>query len=255
MLNLVRKGVAIAIRDSRNSYSRDPIGMLWTVIVPAMQAMIIIGVMFLIGRGATLGMPVLPFVAIGIIAWHLFRSLAFGAAQVGRSYSYMLTLPGITPMLIVVSRAMLSLVIYGVVMFGFLVALCIHEPWMPAICFDSAPMFVAVLLTIAAFALGTGLMLAPLLRSSIGQRLSPLVQRTLFFTSGIFFVTEMLPPTVRDIVLANPLVHGIQLLRDYYFVGYATTQADYAYLLGWTCVTCVLGLICYSQQRAHVLDP
>jgi capsular polysaccharide transport system permease protein len=58
--------------------------------------------------------------------------------------------------------------------------------------------------------------------------------RVLYFTSGVFFLPEILPPTAREVIDWNPVMHGITLFREGYYPGYDSNMLDVDYLFGWS---------------------
>jgi capsular polysaccharide transport system permease protein len=73
--------------------------------------------------------------------------------------------------------------------------------------------------------------------------------RLLYLLSGIFFLPERMPPSLRDILAWNPVMHAITLFREGYYRGYESHLLSVGYLYGWA-VGCVLfGLLVEKVAR------
>jgi len=67
--------------------------------------------------------------------------------------------------------------------------------------------------------------------------------RILYFASGIFYLPEMMIPAVRDIIVWNPILHGITLFRMGYYEYYDSFTFDRNYLLIWVVGCLLLALV------------
>jgi capsular polysaccharide transport system permease protein len=66
--------------------------------------------------------------------------------------------------------------------------------------------------------------------------------RPLFWLSGIFYSIDSVPSALREILLYNPIVHCIQLVRGGWFPGYHPRHIDPWYPVAWILVLLFLGL-------------
>jgi capsular polysaccharide transport system permease protein len=111
----------------------------------------------------------------------------------------------------------------------------------------------------------SGLLLAGLLGASIGlffsslsvyskllDRIIPLVTRPLFFISGLFFTTNELPAQARDILLWNPVLHCVELVRDGWFPSYHAEYLDVPYVLFWILGFAYGGLVLERMARRRL---
>jgi capsular polysaccharide transport system permease protein len=101
----------------------------------------------------------------------------------------------------------------------------------------------------------TGLALAGGLGASFGlvlcglSTLSPTVERMhgpllrpMFWFSAIFYPVDSAPTAFRNILLYNPVVHAIELVRDGWFPGYQTRHINPWYPAAWILVLLFFGL-------------
>jgi len=81
----------------------------------------------------------------------------------------------------------------------------------------------------------------------------PMILRILFFASGIFFSVSMFPKNIADILLLNPVMQLIELLRQSLSRGYVAPTYDYLYIVAFCVVSLCLGglLERYARKRAE----
>ncbi|MEO1329855.1 MAG: ABC transporter permease, partial [Pseudomonadota bacterium] len=66
--------------------------------------------------------------------------------------------------------------------------------------------------------------------------------RGLFLLSGIFYVVDFLPYFAREILVWNPLVHGVILVRMGFYENHPTLAFDLHYFVAWGVCTTLAGL-------------
>ena len=69
------------------------------------------------------------------------------------------------------------------------------------------------------------------------------VNRILYFTSGLFFLPESLPPVVLEYLYWNPALHGVGLFRSGWSSLYESQVASWDYLLLVSSILLLLGLL------------
>jgi capsular polysaccharide transport system permease protein len=89
----------------------------------------------------------------------------------------------------------------------------------------------------------------------------PVVFRTISFLSrGLIFVSAVvhpaaeLPSEAQTFIAANPLAHGMELLRAYTFGIRPFQEASFTYFAGFAAVSLFLGLIVYYPNRMKILE-
>jgi len=158
----------------------------------------------------------------------------------------LLTFPQVTPIDLIVGRAILEMAT-TLVAFVLLIVLfsAIGGPVKIA-----DPLGVVVWLAVLGL-LGFGAgaafgALAPLF-PSVQQLVPTILIRPLFFISGLFFTAEMIPENIREYALLNPLLNLTELVREAFFQGFESPYADVPYVVLFTLVVVFLGL---AIQRA-----
>ncbi|WP_018296018.1 ABC transporter permease [Corynebacterium lubricantis] len=79
-----------------------------------------------------------------------------------------------------------------------------------------------------------------------------LINRGLFFVSGVFFTIERFNfnPTLQSIMVANPIYQFLQAARSVIMLGTVPPFSVWLYLLGWTVITLVLGFIYFWSAES-----
>jgi capsular polysaccharide transport system permease protein len=75
----------------------------------------------------------------------------------------------------------------------------------------------------------------------------------LLFISALMYTVDSLPPSLREIILYNPLVHFIEMIHGNYFIVLDTKYVDYEYMFYWTIVPLFLGLFLYRKAQYKIV--
>ena len=86
------------------------------------------------------------------------------------------------------------------------------------------------------------------------ERIVPaVVLRPLFWISGVFFTSSMLPSDVRDLALINPLLHMIELMRSAFFHEFENQYASYPYAAFSLLAALFLAALLHRALRRQIL--
>jgi capsular polysaccharide transport system permease protein len=72
-------------------------------------------------------------------------------------------------------------------------------------------------------------------------------------TSGVWFVADALPDTVRHIIAYHPVLQVVEWMRSAYYEGYGSLVLDRSYVIEFGCVTIFCGLLLERAMRGHIL--
>ena len=231
---------ALLLRETKTRFGANQLGYLWAIMQPAMW----IGMFALFygafGRLAPPGMSALAFLTTGIVPFSLFRETTTRCLSAIESNKGLLFYPQVRPLDLIIARAVLEGATQLLVMSAFMGVIALDE---------GTPRINSLLETLE------GLGLASALGASFGlvccslsvysravERLYPSVIRGIFWMSAVFHPVESLPKGIRDIMLLNPVVHAIELVRDGWFPGYGARHLDVPYVLVWILALGFLGL-------------
>ncbi len=99
---------------------------------------------------------------------------------------------------------------------------------------------------------GTVLSVMSALIPEIG-RVVKLASFPLLVASGVLFPVNYLPPGVKEVVLLNPIVHGMEILRGYFFYDYRSVSGlSLTYLWVWIVAMNSLGLMLHMKYQMRL---
>ncbi|MBV1706453.1 MAG: ABC transporter permease [Hyphomicrobiales bacterium] len=220
--------MALVLRDIRGRYGESKISFFWTLMEPFVH----VGFLAVVFQFTMHGTPPLGhnfffFYFTGVMPYLLLSHLILHLGHAVRGIRPLLQLPVIMPTDAIIASAIVELFTTAVIFVVFSVLFAV---------FGINPIPVHPLDVLGAFALiwmlGTGLgaFCATLFEfGSLGEQFVNIIVRAAYFASGIFYVPAMMPVWVRDILVYNPFLHLIDLMRRGYFADYRPTWADVPY--------------------------
>lgn len=227
---------ALVLREMRVRYGRSQLGYFWALMEPVAYVAIMTSLFSYIERPPPFGHSIALFFALGVIPFRLFSSISnqlTGAMDANRA---LLAYPIVRELDTVLARLILETMTGLTIFIIFMSALHIVEG-VPG---PAHPLRVLQGLSlIVLFGFGVGLTNAVILRRFPSwQNIFRIITAPLFFLSAVFYSLESLPTQARDLLTWNPLVHGIEMVRDGYYSHYRATGLDGDYLFA-----CGLGLV------------
>ena len=241
---------ALILRESRTRFGAHQLGYIWALLEPLFWVLTFYGIFHLTGRKIHYGMDTVSFITTGIIPYLLFRETMSRSQSAIQANKGLLFYPQVHPLDLVIARVSLELVTLVTV---FVIIMGAHSLYLGELRIDS-------LLTVI-----SGLLLASLLGASIGiffsalsvytklvERIVPLLMRPLFFISGLFFTVNELPAQARDILLWNPILHCVEMVRGGWFPSYHSNYLDIPYVVFWILGFAYSGLVLERMARRRL---
>ena len=243
---------ALVLREVGVKFARHRLGYLWAFVEPAAYVSAFVLILSLGGRSLPAGMPAVPFFITGIIPFFLFREVTAATLSGVTANKALLVYPQVSAFDVMIARALLEIATTIVVFVLLLVAVRalgidvrIERP------VEAFAWLIAIGLAGFGFGAACGA-LEPLFPAV--QRIVPaVVLRPLFWISGVFFVSGMLPPALRDMALVNPLLHIIELLRAAFFHEFESQYASPWYALFSLLVAMFVACLLHRALRRHIL--
>jgi capsular polysaccharide transport system permease protein len=214
----------------------------WMLAEPVLFVIVMVGIRDLIGRTRlVIGAEFVPWLIVGLLGFFLFREgvlRSLGAVQSSQAlFAYRQVLP-IDPVLVrnvlegLLKTVVFFILIGGATLFGY--------PVLPVDPLGAAVAWISLWL----LGLGFGLI------ASVGATLVEevevairIIMLPLLLLSGVILPLHMLPHDVQQLMLVNPILHGIEALRLSFFDGYkAIPGVGLVYLWTWVLPTVALGL-------------
>ena len=243
---------ALVLREASVKFARQRLGYLWAFVEPIAFVAAFTLILSLGGRSLPAGMPTVPFFITGLIPFFLFREVASATLRGVSANKALLVYPQVSAFDVMLARALLeivtSIVVFVILLaaiwglgiefrierpveaFGWLVAMGLAGFGFGATCGALEPLFPAV------------------------ERIVPaVVLRPLFWISGVFFTSGMLPSNLRDMALINPLLHTIELMRSAFFHEFESQYAAPSYALFSLLAALFIAALLHRALRRHIL--
>lgn len=219
---------ALLMREVITRFGRHNIGVLWVFIEPMIFTLGVAGLWTAAGFQHGSSIPIVAFAITGyssVLLWRNCASQSVGAISANLGLLYHRNVRVIDVLLV---RSILE-VAGASASFGLLSGVFISIGWM-------APPVDALLVVFGWFMLawfGTALALligAGAAYSHVVDKLWTPAAYLLFPLSGAAYMVEWLPTSMQDILLALPMVHGVEMLRQGYFGNVVKTHYNISYM-------------------------
>lgn len=241
---------ALLLRETKTRFGVNRLGYLWALIEPAIMVGMFAGFYSSYGHVAMAGTNIVAFISAGILPFSLFRDTA-GKCMSGISGNMgLLFYPQVRPLDLVIARATLEFVTCVVVMALVLGGVML---WTGDTNIVSLLETVGGLALTSALGASFGLLCCGVsVYSSNVEVMIPTLLRPLMWFSAVFHSVDSLPTGYRTVILYNPLVHAIEMIRDGWFPGYNARGIDPWYPLLWILVMSFLGLTLERAARRRL---
>lgn len=242
----------LVTRELDQRYKRSVLGVWWTLLNPLLEMACLALVFSQIFRVSAPGVPYIVYLLSGIVTANLFRgaimratlSLVENRAALSRLRLPIEVFP-VSSVLETLTSFLLSLVPLAAIM------LITGEPiaW-------TAPLIVVPAALLSAFALGVGMILAPLVvRFPDTQLLLNVTLTFVTYLAPVFYPFEIVPERFRIFVEVNPLYHGLNAVRSTVYAGELGALSDYLVLGAYGLGALAVGQLVFSRasQRSVAL--
>lgn len=239
---------ALVLRETKTRYGNYKIGFLWAIIEPAVSVALFALIFSSMRQDAPGGMPVVPFMLVGFVSFAMFKEPWVKMQSSISQSRQLLTFPQVTTFDVTLAKGLLEIIVTL-----FVLALLLFLAFVIGVDIRvERPLGVlAVLGLLATGSLGMGFFFASLepLVPSVKQITSQVLGRPLFFSSGLFFVADIVPEAILKYLLYNPILHMIELVRGEFFYGFETRHGSWFYASSWSFGLLALGLV--THQALH----
>jgi capsular polysaccharide transport system permease protein len=239
--------LALMLREARTRYGRTKFGYLWALFEPVIH----ISAFSLLYSSRIVAIPlgnsIVLFLATGFATFMGFRNVMGRTGGGYGSNEALLSFPIVRVMDVFLGRALLELATWLLVTLLILGSLILVG--VAPLPFNVLKMLAAIL-ALFAIGFGAGIVIGIVAEfwASMGTFMS-VFSRLLYFSSAIFFLPDRTPPTFRNILGWNPVMHGITLFREGYYEGYESHLLDVRYLSLWAIGCVVAGLLTEKIAR------
>lgn len=232
---------ALLMREAITRFGRENIGVLWLIGEPMLFTLGIVALWSMAGPGHTERLPVAAFAITGyssVLLWRNVVNRCTGAIQGNAS---LLFHRNVRLFDVLAARVLLELA-------GTTASFCLLLALFGTIEWIEPPQDIGLIVTgwlmLAWFgaALGTVIGSATAYSELVDRLWHPIAYLT-FPISGAAFMVDWLPPTMQEIVLLLPMVHGVEILRSGYFGHVVHTHYDLGYMAMVNLVMTLAGLL------------
>jgi capsular polysaccharide transport system permease protein len=243
---------ALVLRETRTRYGDHQLGYAWALLGPILWVGTFYAMSHYMGRLAPPGTTVVAFLVTGIVPYVLFRNVAAELMAAISGNRGLLYYPQVRPLDLVMSRALLECATQLVVFVILMTASVIIDGKVGPT--NVLTMLLGLALA-GALGVSLGLVLCGLATfSPTLERAWGLVSRPMMWFSAIFYPVDSVPTALRNILLYNPVVHAIELVRMGWFPGYQSRHIDPWYPAAWVLVLLFFGLSLerVTRRRLHL---
>lgn len=242
---------ALILRETRTRFGKHSLGYVWALMDPLLFIGLFWAMFELAGRNVPSGMDALGFLCTGFLPYNVFSCNLSRAQTAVASNLALLYYPQVHPLDLVAARSILETVTLTVAFFLFMLLNTLITQHFPL---DSALKTLSGLALAAALGTALGLLFnSIILVVPTFEHFTGPILRPMFWISGLFFSTNELPYSVREMFLWNPMLHIIEVTRDGWFQSYDYHYYSYGYIMLWILGLGVAGLVAERLTRKYTL--
>lgn len=242
---------ALMLREMASTYGRSPGGYLWAVLDPLAGVILLTLVFSFAFRHPPLGTNFPLFYATGYLPFMAYSELTMKIGQAIRYSRPLLTYPSVTYLDALISRCALNL-LTDLVVFALLVT---GIGWYYELTLEVDVLRLANALgMLTVLVMGVGALNCYLFGTfPVWERIWSILNRPLFFLSGVFFVADKMGETFRNALFYNPLTHIICEIRAAFYPIYDAPHVSplYVYGVGGACL--FIGLILLQKHNRFLI--
>jgi capsular polysaccharide transport system permease protein len=244
---------ALFLREALSRLAQDRIAWALLIVEPLFHVVLLMW-LFTVGfrQRVIAGADVGVFIMLGILGFFLVRNIMNRAVDAIDASEALFAFRQIKPVDTVFVRAVLeALLVCVLFLVMFAGGALLEYPIFPADPLGALQALGALWLG----GLGLGLVLS-VIGNLVAEfaRMVRLLFTPLYFFSAVIYPTSILPPPLRDALLLNPIVHGLESLRVAFMPAYSVPSGiDPGYLLKFAVVMIFLGLALHIHFRSRLM--
>lgn len=249
----VRVVFALMMREIKTRYAKSRLGYANAFVSPLLQKAFMLAGMIALNRQPQYGTSLFLFIWTGLAAFHSFSMIASKSMSSLNIPAGINFIPTVTLFDFFLARVILEfLTVTLVSIFGFV---CIYlfdtHQAMPS---NLGPLFAATgLLTM--FGMGVGMINAVIVHFfNSWKTLWSAFTVVLMFGSAVMRVLEFMPSQIRDLMLWNPIAHGVEYFRLAFYPTYPSYFLDVDYLANCSILAFLLGFIMIRVMRRRLVE-
>lgn len=251
----IKKSVifALVLREARSRFGLRRMGAIWTLIEPICH-LLILSVFFALIRGRSVaGIEFPVFVLVGLAPYLLFRNTALRLMNSPKENRSLFAYKQIKPLDTFIARVLvefsISATVYAILVFGF--AWCGFD-----MSIKSPIEWMLTILLGVLFSFGLGMLLSLIAHAMPSSTLFiRMMFFPLYFISGVLIPATYLPHAMLPLLLLNPFLHLLELIRAEIFPYYVPVDGvSVHYVITFTLVLLFVSLGTYRVRRLHLIS-
>lgn len=242
---------ALFLRETLDRFFGSRAGWAWQVVEPAAH-MAVLCLLWSYLRSKTVdGAELIMWVLGGMLTFFLFRRTAIQTLHSVDCNKAFFAFRQVRPFDAALARAGVeAFSMFLVATLCALVAGAVGKDIIP----HDIPLLIAAVAGMWTIGFGYGLI------TCVGMRLVPelghivnLIMFPLYFLSGVIMPITIIPYPYREYLAYNPLVHGVELVRENFFPYYHTINTDLTYLWVWAISLVAAGMILFKLLENRLI--
>lgn len=237
---------ALVLRESLDRLFDMRAAWFWLLMEPVLHISFITFIFTVIRMRTVGGIDVMLWIVVGMLAFFTFRRTAVQVMYAVDSNKPLFAYRQVKPFDTSLARGVLEAFLMALVSILILtvVALLGHSV-LPD---DPLQVFVTFF-GLWLFGVGYGLVASVLMALvKETQHILKILMMPLYLISGVIMPISAVPPPYRDLLLINPIAHGLELVRHGFSTYYHMVPGvSTAYLYSWGIVSVFLGLVLYRR--------
>ncbi|EJC61322.1 ABC transporter [Alcaligenes faecalis subsp. faecalis NCIB 8687] len=237
---------ALLLRESLDRLFDMRAAWFWLLMEPVLHISFIAFVFTVIRMRTVGGIDVMIWIVVGMLAFFTFRRTALQVMYAVDSNKPLFAYRQVKPFDTSLARGVLEafLMILVSILILTAVALLGHDV-LPD---DPLQVFVSFF-GLWLFGVGYGLVASVLMALvKETEHILKILMMPLYLISGVIMPISAVPPPYRDLLLINPIAHGLELVRHGFSTYYHMVPGvSLAYLYAWGVVSVFLGLVLYRR--------
>ncbi len=244
--------IALMMREIASTDSRTSLGFLWQFVEPVAAVALMTLFFQLITRTPPLGTNFPLFYVTGVMPFQVFQTVGNKVSGAVRYSRPLLEFPAVSVIDALAARFILNFVIECAVFVALTAGVIAIYDLKVNI---DIPMAAGAMLLAGALALGIGTFNSVLFVAyPVYETVYGVLTRPLMLISGIFFLVDGMPDSVKPYFLWNPVMHPVSLMRAAFYSGADTSYISPFFVLLVALTTFTFGLVTLRRFFRDALE-
>lgn len=243
---------AIFLREALDRLFDMRFAWFWLLAEPVMHIGFMVFIFTVLRVRAIGNADAMVWIMVGMLAFFLFRRTAVQATHAVDSNRPLFAYRQVKPFDPVIARAVLEAILLAIITVILLLgAALLGHLAVP----DDTLLVLAAAFGLWLFGLGYGLIAAVLMELiPEAEHVLNILMLPLYLISGVIIPVATIPVPYRDLLMLNPIVHGLELVRLGFFPYYHSAPGlSVNYLYAWALVSLFVGLLLFRRFARHLV--